>query len=327
MDLSVVLPTASGGLKLKNPIMPAASTFGNVIEYGKVFDLSLLGALVPNSMYLDGGQPTRAFKFHRGEVSFMSAFGKNSIPIKAFVEDILPHLPYDTTPVIIDLKEGSIEAMEELVAYVAQTGKVAGVEINLNCPYDKTRPTYKYWHEPDALLEFVTRVKAAAGTLMVGAKAPTGLYDVGLITGVLHRAGLDSFTCYNGAMGSAIDLDTGIYQCGASGSSAAMGYGYRPLGLSCTKEAVEAAPIAVIGSGGIISAENVLEHIMIGAYAVQVGSSNFMRPDFMPRLVDELAELMHKKGIQSLDEVRGTARCNQAIRPMGALQNIRSNNQ
>ena len=86
-----------------------------------------------------------------------------------------------------------------------------------------------------------------------------------------------------------------------------MRYGYRAYGLSLTREATVAAPIPIIGSGGIINARTVIEQIMVGAYAVQVGSANLMRPDFMPRLVDELAELMEELGVHSLDEIRGTA--------------------
>lgn len=309
MDLSVTIPTAHGGLKLKNPIMPAASTFGNIIEYARVFDLSRLGALMGNSMYLTDGAPTGYLKFHRGEAGFASAFGRNAISIRRFVEEILPELPYEDTPIILDLKEAGMEEMEELVAYVAATGRVAGVEVNLNCPY--ATGAQKYWQDPEKLIEFMQRARRAAGTMAVGAKAPTGNYDVKLVTKALSDAGVDFFTCYNGQMGCAVDIDTRKFRCGGpSGTSATMGYGYRAYGLSVTRGAAQTAPIPLIGSGGIINARNVIEQIMVGAYAVQIGSSNFMRPDFMPRLVDELAELMEKMGIESLDEIRGTATLN-----------------
>ena len=309
MDLHVIIHTAHGGLVLKNPIMPAASTFGNIIEYSRVFDLNRLGALMGNSMYLTDGTPTGNLKFHRSPDGFMSAFGRNAISIRRFVKEILPRLPYETTPVILDLKEAGMEEMEEMVGYVAETGMVAGVEINLNCPYTPGKP--KYWQEPEQLTEFMTRVRHVAGTMAVGAKAPTGSYDVGMVTRTLDGIGVDFFTCYNGQMGCAVDIYTRKFCCGgASGISATMGYGYRPYGLSLTREAIQAASIPIIGSGGIINARTVIEQIMVGAYAVQVGSANFMRPDFMSRLVDELAELMDELGIASLDEIRGIATIN-----------------
>lgn len=309
MDLSVTIPTAHGGLTLKNPIMPAASTFGNIIEYGRVFDLSRLGALMGNSMYLTGGMPTGFFKFHRADDGFMSAFGKNAIPIKTFLSEILPRLPYEDTPVILDLKEAGMAQMEELVALVADSGMVAGVEINLNCPY--TPGAAKYWQSPDQLAEFIARVKGAAGDMLVGAKAPTGNYDVETVTRTLHAAGADCFTCYNGQMGCAVDIYTKKYCCGGpSGTSATMGYGFSAYGLALTRQAVQAAPLPIIGSGGIVNAKTVLAQIMVGAYVVQVGSANFMRPDFMPRLIDELEQLMEELHIERLDDVRGTARVN-----------------
>ena len=227
MDLHVTIPTAHGGLTLKNPIMPAASTFGNIIEYAKVFDLNKLGALMGNSMYLTDGTPTGNQKFHRAEDGFMSAFGRNAISIRRFVEEILPELPWETTPVILDLKEAGMEQMEEMVAYVADTGKVAGVEINLNCPYAPGVP--KYWQDPEQLTEFIHRVRKAAGTMMVGAKAPTGNYNVAQVTKTLHQAGADSFTCYNGQMGCAVDIYTRKFCFGGVRHHGLWLSGLRPL--------------------------------------------------------------------------------------------------
>ena len=106
------------------------------------------------------------------------------------------------------------------------------------------------------------RARRAAGTMAVGAKAPTGNYDVKLVTKALSDAGVDFFTCYNGQMGCAVDIDTRKFCCGGpSGTSATMGYGYRAYGLSMTRGAAQAAPIPLIGSGGIINARNVIEPV------------------------------------------------------------------
>ncbi len=314
MNLQVTIPTANGGFVMKNPIMPAAATFGNVIEYMDVFDVSILGAVMPNSLGMENGGPNRIRRVYKGETTFMSAFGPNNISVKNFVKEVLPRLPWNRVPVVLDIKARSIDDMEEIAAYLSGVEGVAGIELNLNCPYymmpGADTDAAPYWQSPETLTELVSRAKKAAGRKAVFIKAPSADLPQQQISAALHAAGADAFVSYNGIEGCAVDIYTRKYCCGGMGRSSNMGYGLKQYALRCTQLAATASPMAVIGSGGIINAKNIIEHILVGAHAVQVGSSNLMRPDFMKRLLEELEALMEDLGIDSLDEIRGTATAN-----------------
>lgn len=304
MNLNVTIPSSIGEIHLKNPLMPAAATLGNLIEHARYFDLNELGAMIPNSMFLDGGSPTTAKKICKTNNGFISALSKNNMSIYEFEQTILPLLPYQTTPLIIDMKAADKYQMEELAAAVNQMEGITGIEINLNCPYGPGTP---YWKNPDELQDLVARVRAAAPKKWLIAKVPGGDIPVEDISIACEQGGADAITSYSSLNGACIDIYTGKYRCGGGGSGGFSGPAFKPVGILMCRRAVAAVAIPVIGIGGISCAEDVIEYIMAGAHAVQVGSANLSRPDFMPRLLNDLEELMDQMGLSSLEEIRGLA--------------------
>lgn len=306
MNLQVSLPSKSGGITFKNPIMPAAATFGNIIEYKPYVDLSSLGALIPNSIFIDTGTPTKAKKTCKTRQGFLSALSRNNISIREFEETILPQLPFQETPVIIDMKASDKFEMEELAAYINTIPGISGIEINLNCPYGgKGLP---YWKQgKEELHDLVKRVRRAAPSKFLFAKSPGGCLDPNEIAKICADAGADAFTSFCNMNGMSLNIRTRKFRCGSGGSGGFSGPALKPMCLSFCYKVINAVDIPVIGVGGICTAEDVLEYIMAGAAAVQVGSANLSRPDLMPRILEDLVVLMEQLGIASLDEIRGTA--------------------
>lgn len=306
MNLKVTLPTPQGDLVLKNPIMSAAGTFGYAIEYEKVMDLACLGAIIPNSMALTDGQPSTAKRFYQTDYGFISSFGANNIAYQTFIREILPRLPHETTPVFIDIKAYDLEELAEFVSILSEVQEIAGMEINLNCPYGNFAVP-SYWKDEEQLIEMVKRVKAAAGEKILWFKAPTAEYPVQQVVSAVQDNGGDAFVSFNALGGCSVDIETRKFRCGSGGGGGYCGPGIKPYAMMCARSSSKAARIPVIGGGGIICARDVLEYIMAGAHAVQIGSANLMRPDFMERLIEELQELMEDMKIESLDEIRGCA--------------------
>lgn len=302
MDLSVRIPTANGPFVLKNPLMPAAATLGNNIEYRDWIDLNRLGALIPNSLAITTGAPSLKQKFITTEYGLFGSFGRNNMSAEEYGRDVLPHLPWKTTPVIINTKAGDMDEMAELAAILGAMEGVAAIEVNLNCPYAGTSPTGPYWKTPPKLVEMLRKVRAAAPKKVIIAKVPTGTSPVDEITKYCAEGGADIVVSFNGTNGAAVDIYSRRFKSGGGG-----GPGFKPFGLSACRRCAKAADIPIIGAGGIACAEDVLEYIMAGAWAVQVGSVNFTRPDFMVRLLEDLEALMEKLGIESLEEIRGCA--------------------
>lgn len=304
MNLAISIPSSTGTITLKNPLMPAAATLGNLIEHANYFDLNELGALLPNSMFIDNGTPTTAKKICKTDHGFISALSKNNMSIFTFVEKILPQLPSATTPVIIDMKAIDKYQMEELAGAINPIQGIRGIEINLNCPYGPGTP---YWKDQSQLCDLVSRVRAAAPDKWLLAKVPGGDIPVEEIASACEKGGADAIVSYSSLNGACIDIYSRTYRCGGGGSGGFSGPAMKPVGLLLCRRAVSAVSIPVIGIGGISRAEDVIEYIMAGAYAVQVGSANLSRPDFMHRLLGDLTELTDKLGISSWDEIRGTA--------------------
>lgn len=305
MNLEVKLPSPHGDILLKNPVMPSAATMGNLIEYTDYFNLNDLGALIPNSMFIDSGTPTRNKKMAKTENGFISCFSKNNISIYEFVDQILPKLPYETTPVIIDMKARDIDQMELLAGEINKIDEIAGVEINLNCPYGIADAPY--WHNLDVLKDLIHRVRIAAKDKMVIAKAPGGFIPIGEIAYACQEAGADVFTSFCNFGGTKVDIYTRKFICGTNGEGGFSGPGVKPMCLQQCRHAMNAVTIPVIGNGGISKAEDILEYIMLGAAAIQVGSANLSRPDFIHNILLDLEVLMEKLQIESLDEIRGCA--------------------
>lgn len=306
MNLQVTLPTPKGYMVLKNPIMSAAGTFGYALEYAKCMDLSRLGAIVPNSMALTDGSPSTNTRFYQSDFGFISSFGPNNLSYQTFIHEILPQLPWKSTPVIMDLKAYDLEELEKFVSILSEVKELSGLEINLNCPYGNFAIP-SYWKNSDTLTGMVRRVRAAAGAMPLWFKAPTAEYSRGTVVPIVRDNGGDTFISFNAIGGYAVDIESRKFRCGGFGGGGYSGPGVKPVAMQFAHDSVKAGNIPIIGGGGITCARDVLEYIMAGCHAVQIGSANLMQPDFMVRLIDELQELMLSMGIESLDEIRGCA--------------------
>lgn len=299
MNLQVSCTLGDKCFTLQNPIMPAPGSYGNIIEFANYEDLTRLGALIPNSMLSTDGSPSVNNKFARVPCGYLSAFGPNNISLQTFIDTVLDRLP-DNVPVIVDLKSRDMEEMAELTALAARTAKIAAIEINLTCPYGV--PGHAYWQDPAQLEKLLRMVRESAGDKPLIAKGAGGLYPLAPVIHALEETGVDMFVPFNCISGLSVDIYSRTTQGGGY-----FGPGIKPIGLSICKEAASLTKMPVIGAGGITCAKDVLEYIMAGAFAVQVGSANLTRPDFMGRLLDDLAVLMQGLGIKSLNEVRGVA--------------------
>lgn len=148
-------------------------------------------------------------------------------------------------------------------------------------------------------------VRGAAGEKLLIIKVPTTMVDVEDIAAIARECGADGFTSFGALTGCAIDVHSREFRCGNSGSGGYCGPGLKPLALWSCSRVHKAVDIPIFSAGGVTNADDVIEHIMAGAWMVQVGSANLTRPDFMPRLIESLDRRLDELGIRSLDEIRG----------------------
>lgn len=308
-DLSVTIPLRQGELVFKNPIMPAAACLGNLVEYQKYYDLSVLGAMMPNSIMMETGHINQARKLYGAEYGYITSLGNNSLGIDQFVKEYAPYVPWQESPLILDLKAEDLEGLVRLAERAAAAKEIAGVEINLNCPYSLTPTSPKQFFRDGAwVAELVRRLREVCGNKLVVIKVPTTISDVEDLAAISKENGADAITTFGALVGTAVDVEQRKFRCGTVGSGGYCGPGVKPIALwNCQRVHKSGMGLPIISAGGVTCADDVIEHIMVGAWLVQVGSANLTRPDFMKKLIEDLDKRLDQLGVRNLEEIRGCA--------------------
>lgn len=309
MDLSVTVPKGDGSVVFKNPIMTACGCFGNIVEYMDAFDITRLGAAVSNSFLPWEGEPNRCHRFGHTESGYVSSFGINNMTVEQFIAEVLPRLPAEDLPIFVNIKAPTQAQFVEMIEACVESGRIAGVEVNGNFPY-AGRDEPSYWDNAQRNEQmFKVLSKAAAGRVLLWSKAPTSSKVViEDFVPASERGGADGNVIFSAIPGAHIDIERRTFACGLTGFGGYSGSGVKPFALWRCVQAAQVATRPIIAAGGITCARDVIEFIMAGAHMVQVGAASMSRPDFFPRLIDDLYATLDRLGVSSLDEIRGCAR-------------------
>lgn len=302
MDLSINL----GELKLKNPVMTASGTFGYGLEFTSYGRLEELGAIVVKGLSLKPRKGNPMPRIAETPCGMLNAIGLQNIGVEKFLKEKLPHLPWKETPVIANLYAQSAREFAELAGVLGSEPGIGALEVNISCP-NVRQGGLQFGQEPDAAARVVEMVKKNAGHKPVIVKLSPNVADIKIIAMAVESAGADIISLVNTLGGMAVDVHT-RKPCLANVFGGLSGPAIKPVALKMVYEVCAAVKIPVIGLGGIISARDILEFILVGARAVQVGTATFTRPDKVFRLVEELQQLAGQLKIDSWEEFRGSLR-------------------
>ena len=216
-------------------------------------------------------------------------------------------MPWRETPVIANLYATSPEEFGELAAILAAEEAISGLEVNISCPNVKNGGVL-FGQDPILAAEVTESVKKHAGNVPVIVKLSPNVTDITQIARAVEAAGADAISCINTITGMAVDIKTRKPLL-ANIIGGLSGPAIKPVALRCVWQVCNAVSIPVIGIGGITSAQDVLEFILVGAHAVQIGTMNFVRPDAAFHIAEEIPKLCQQLEINSLDELRGSLKC------------------
>lgn len=304
IDTTVFLPAKSGGLTLKNPVMTASGTFGYGLEFMPYGDLTSLGGIVVKGLSLKPLTGNPMPRIAETPAGMLNAIGLQNCGVEVFCRDKLPELPWQELPVVANLYATSVEDYVELARILAREEGVAALEVNISCPNVKSGGVL--FGQNPAMAEAVTKAVADnAGAKPVIVKLSPNVTDIAAIAKACENGGADILSCINTLQGMAVDVKERKPRI-ANGIGGLSGPAVKPVALRCVWQVARAVSIPVIGLGGISCAEDVLEFILTGAHAIQVGTANFARPDTAFRIAAELPELMREYTIPSLDSFRGS---------------------
>ncbi len=293
------------GIELDNPVIPASGTFGYGHEFAELYDINCLGTLSMKGSTRDPrfGNPTPRIAECAG--GMMNSVGLQNPGIDAVIANELPKLrKVFHKPIMANICGYSLEEYAENAAKMDKAEQVAWLEINISCP-NVHHGGMSFGTVPEAAAE-VTRAVKAVTTKPVIMKLTPNVTDIVSIAKACEEAGADAVALINTMMGMAIDLRTKKPLL-ANITGGLSGPCVKPVALRMVYQVSQAVNIPVIGIGGVSTAEDVLEMMLAGATAVEVGAANVADPFACKKIVDDLPAVMKKYNITNLRDIIGGA--------------------
>ena len=292
-----------GSVDFKNPIFVASGTYGYGTEVSKLADINVLGAIVTKSVTRyprEGNPPPRIVETPSG---MLNSIGLANIGVEEYIKKMIPLYEELKTPIIMNIA-GSTEdeyceilEMTELVS-----SNIAGYEINISCP-NVNVGGMEFGVDCDLTEQLTTRLRKLTDRLLIMKLSPN-VTDIAAIGVAAEKGGADALSAINTLVGMSINTTnkkSNIYY-GYGGLS---GPAIKPVGLACVHKIYQAVEIPLIGIGGRISAEDVLEYVLAGSVAVEVGTANYRDPDVGNSIILELDTLLDQNDTGSISELIG----------------------
>ena len=306
IDQKIVPPDLAvhiGGLKLKNPVMTASGTFGYGEEYAPYLDMNQLGAIVVKGLSLEprmGNPPPRIMETPCG---MLNAVGLQNIGVQAFIRDKLPFLRQFDVPVIANIYAESMDEFSVLARILNEAPGVHALEINISCPNVK-KGGIAFGTDPEMAADVTRRVKTETD-LPVIVKLTPNVTDIAAIAQSVEAAGADAVSLINTITGMSVNVETRTPHL-RNITGGLSGPAIKPVALRMVWQVVNRVSIPVIGLGGIMTADDALEYLIVGARAVQVGTANFINPRAIPDVVEGIEKYLEKHEMACIDELIGS---------------------
>jgi dihydroorotate dehydrogenase (NAD+) catalytic subunit len=302
---SVDLSVNVGGLLLANPIIAASGTFGYGVEFAHLVDLNRLGGIVVKGLSLEpmpGAPEPRLCETPSG---MLNAVGLQNIGARAFVAEKLPTLRSYRTAVIANVFGCTVEEYVGVIRILEGAEGLAAYELNISCP-NTAHGGIQFGSDPLLVSEVVAASRSAAKRPL-WVKLSPNVTDIRAIAHAAEAAGADALTVANTYQGMSIDPRTKTSRLGGL-TGGLSGPAIRPITLRLVHDVTRDVKIPVVGLGGIEKLEDVLEYVIVGATAVQVGTANFADPAACGNLVNALEKYCRTSKVNKISDIIGTLR-------------------
>jgi dihydroorotate dehydrogenase (NAD+) catalytic subunit len=298
----VCLEVDLGRLHLANPILVASGTFGYAREMAGFVPLARLGGILPKTITgraRAGNPPPRTVETTGG---MLNSIGLDNDGVEAFVERHLPYLARLGTRIIVSIAGKSRQEFTDLAARLDGLPGVDALELNISCP--NVSGGVDFGTDPAACEAVVRGVRGACSAPVI-AKLTPNVTDVACIARAAEAGGADAIALINTCLGMAINWRRrrpilGGVMGGLSGPA------IKPIALRALYQAARAVRVPLVGIGGIAAIDDVMEFLVAGATAVQIGTANFCNPTVSMQVLDALPAALAELGAGSVAEVVGT---------------------
>ena len=298
-DLSVQI----GSLTLKNPIIAASGCFGYGLEYAGSMDISALGGVASKGLFLkerEGHAPPRIVETPSG---MLNAIGLQGIGVHRFVAEKLPELRRLGVTSIVNVCGTTIDEYCEVSRVLSDHEGVGAIELNISCPNIK-EGGIQFGCSLTGTYDVVSSVRKVT-SLPIIPKLTPNVTDVASFARASEEGGADAVSLVNTFLALAIDIETRTPKL-TNGMGGLSGPAIRPIAVRRVHECFQAIKLPIIGMGGIANAHDVIEFMIAGAAAVQVGTANFVDPFIWTKLTDGLSAYLTRHNISRAAELTGT---------------------
>jgi dihydroorotate dehydrogenase (NAD+) catalytic subunit len=299
MDLSVRI----GALTLKNPLIAASGCFGYGVEYADIVDLSSLGGIVVKGLFLKEREGHPAPRVVETPAGMLNAIGLQGIGVRRFVDEKLPELRARRATVLVNVCGTTLDEYVEVSRILSDHEGVAAIELNISCPNIK-EGGIQFGCSLNGTYDVVNAVRKVT-TLPVIPKLTPNVTDVASFARAAEDAGADAVSLVNTFLAMVIDVETRRPKI-SNVVGGLSGPAIRPIAVRMVYECRQTVKIPIIGMGGITDARDVLEFMIAGADAVQVGTANYVDPFIWPKLLDGVSDYLRRHNVARIADLVGT---------------------
>jgi len=301
-DLSIKI----GHTTFKNPIFVASGTFGYGTENPELVDVSNIGAIVTKSITLnprEGNPPPRIVETPSGMIN---SIGLANIGVDKYINEMLPVYEEIGSPIIMNIAGSSMEEYIKVMQQMeAVSSNIVGYEINISCPNVK-EGGMEFGVDCNMTEKLTKELRKLTDRLLIMKLSPN-VTDISAIATSSENGGADAVSAVNTVVGMSIDHKTGknnIYTTYGGLSGPAI----KPVGLACVHKVYNSVKIPIIGIGGIVNSSDVIEYILAGSIAVQVGTANYRDPGISEKILNDLNSYLDEQELDSIDSLIGSVK-------------------
>jgi dihydroorotate dehydrogenase (NAD+) catalytic subunit len=293
------------GVEFATPIMTASGCCGYGEELAEIFPLSKLGALVTKSITLNprlGHPPPRTAEVSSG---MLNAIGLANVGIDKFIKEKLPFLEKQETKVIVNVAGSKLEEYVEVCSRLNDCERVDMIELNISCP-NVSEGGLEFGAHPQMTQKAIEAVKKVFSRPLI-AKLSPNVTSIVEIAKAAEQGGADAFSLINSLIGTSIDIETWRPRL-TNNKGGLTGPAVKPIALAMVNAVYSACKLPIIGIGGISNANDVVEFLLSGATAVQIGTALFIQPDAPVKIAEDLGQYLERMKLGSVNDLIGKVR-------------------
>ena len=289
-------------LSLKNPILTASGTFGYGYEYDEFFDVAQLGGIILKSVTLQHREGNDYPRIAEAQSGMLNAVGLQNKGLDYFVSEIYPIVSKINTNIIANVAGATIDDYVAVAEKISKLEHIHAIELNVSCPNVK-QGGMAFGTKPDMVHKITKEIKSVYDKTLI-VKLTPNVTDIVEIARAAEEAGADAVSLVNTFLGMAININNwkpmlSTITGGLSGPA------MKPIALRMVWQVAQNVKIPVIGVGGITNANDVIEFLLAGATAVEIGTANIINPLASIEAIEGLKNYMVKRNIDNVNEIIG----------------------